>query len=69
MQSDHVSNRNLTKDGQIIRSNVVRKHLGKNLPFKISSIDHSIAHAAYAYFGSKETSKKRLILTIDAFGD
>ena len=69
MQSDHVSNRNLTKDGQIIRSNVVRKHLGKNLPFKVSFIDHSLGHAAYAYFGSKETSKKRLILTIDAFGD
>ena len=69
MQSDHVSNRNLIKDGQIIRSNVVRKHLGKNLPFKVSFIDHSLGHAAYAYFGSKETSKKRLILTIDAFGD
>ena len=69
MQSDHVSNKSLTKDGQIIRSNVVRKHLGKNLPFKVSFIDHSLGHAAYAYFGSKKTSEKRLILTIDAFGD
>ena len=66
---DHVSNKNLIKDGQIIRTNVAKKHFGTKKKIKISFIDHSLGHAAYAYFGSNEKSKSKLVFTIDAFGD
>ena len=66
---DHVSNKNLVNEGQIIRTKVVRKHLGIKKNIKISFVDHSSGHAAYAYFGSSEKFKKKLVITIDAFGD
>ena len=66
---DHVSNNNLIKNGQKIRSDVIKKHFGKTHNLKISFIDHSLGHASYAYYGSKENSKNKLVITMDAFGD
>jgi len=67
-ESDHVSNKKIVFDGQMIRSKVVKEHLGINVD-KVKFIDHSEGHAAYAYFGSPEEPRKKLVFTIDAFGD
>ncbi len=66
-KQDHVSNKLIITKGKKIRSDTIIKHL-KIEEDKIKFIDHSEGHAAYAYFGSPP-SKKKLIFTIDAFGD
>jgi len=65
--TDHASNKNITKFGQKIRSAIIKKHLGVS-DKKIKFIDHSTAHAAYAFF-SKRKKRSSLVITLDAFGD
>ena len=65
---DHVSNKEVIKDGQFIRSEIIKKHLNVS-GNKIKFIDHSYGHAAYGYFGSTKSDSKKLVFTIDAFGD
>ena len=66
--NDHVSNKQIVKLGQNIRTKVVQKHLGIDAN-KIKFIDHSFGHAAYAYFSTGKFKSKTLVLTLDAFGD
>ena len=66
--NDHSSNKNLKNIGQNIRSEVIKIHLGLSRD-KISFIDHSFGHIAYAYCSGPLSSKDSYVVSIDAFGD
>ena len=67
-ENDHNSNKKIKKLGKKIRSEVIQKHLGIRSS-RIHFVDHSSGHAFYAYFSSRNTSKKKLVITLDAWGD
>ena len=67
-QNDHSSNKNLRFVGENIRAEVLKLHLGLTQN-KISFIDHSFGHIAYAYCSGSMNGKSSYVLSIDAFGD
>jgi len=67
-KNNHTSNKNLKLIGQKIRSEVLRLHLGIKRD-KISFVDHSFGHIAYAYCSGSINGKNSYVLSIDAFGD
>ncbi len=66
--NDHTSNKNLKSFGQKIRTEVVKLHLGLK-DNKITFIDHSFGHIAYAYCSGSIYGKSSNVMSIDAFGD
>ena len=66
--NDHSSNKNLKDIGQDIRSEVIKAHLGLSRD-KISFIDHSFGHIAYAYCSGPLNGKDSYAVSVDAFGD
>ena len=67
-ENDHNSNKKVKKLGKKIRSEVIQKHLGIQSS-RIHFVDHSSGHAFYAYFSSRNINKKKLVITLDAWGD
>jgi len=67
-ENDHNSNEKIKKLGKKIRSEVIQKHLGIQSS-RIHFVDHSSGHAFYAYFSSRNINKKKLVITLDAWGD
>lgn len=66
--NDHSSNKNLKKIGQDIRCETLKAHLGLSRD-KITFIDHSFGHVAYAYCSGPLSYKNSYVISIDAFGD
>jgi carbamoyltransferase len=66
--NDHSSNKNLKNIGKNIRSEVIKIHLGLSRD-KVSFIDHSFGHIAYAYCSGPLNKKDSYVVSIDAFGD
>ncbi len=67
-KSAHVSDESQIEFGKQVRRDVVNQHLKIN-PNKVHFLDHTLSHACYAYYGTCEDFKPRLVLTLDAFGD
>ena len=65
---DHASSKKSIPLGKKIRNEVIAEHL-KIDKTKVKFIDHSLGHSSYAYFASKTSNRKALVLTLDAFGD
>jgi carbamoyltransferase len=66
--NDHSSNKDLKSLGQEIRYETVKTHL-KLSRDKVTFIDHSFGHVAYAYCSGPLCNKKSYVISIDAFGD
>ncbi len=66
--NDHSSNKNLIDFGQEIRRETVKTHL-KLSKEKITFVDHSFGHVAYAYCSGPLSDKNSYAISIDAFGD
>ena len=62
------SNKNLIDFGQEIRLETVKTHL-KLSKEKITFVDHSFGHVAYAYCSGPLSDKNSYAISIDAFGD
>ena len=66
--NDHSSNKKLKNIGQNIRCETAKAHLGLSRD-KITFIDHSFGHVAYAYCSGPLSNKNTYAISIDAFGD
>jgi carbamoyltransferase len=66
--NDHSSNRSLKNLGQEIRYETVKTHLNISRD-KVTFVDHSFGHIAYAYCSGPLNNKNSYVVSIDAFGD
>lgn len=66
-KNDHTSNKKLQEIGKLIRSEIIKIHLGIDAK-KVKFIDHSSGHIFYSFFSSNKL-KNALAVSIDAFAD
>ena len=66
--SAHASDTDQVEMGKKIRRDVIKRHLNIDAE-KVYFLDHSLCHAAYAFYATCQDAKPRLVLTLDAFGD